>query len=145
MKSTKKRKKIVFVNGIFDILHPGHIQLLRFAKSLGDKLIVGLNSDKSTKMLKGKERPINNQEDRKLTLESLGFVDKVVIFNEKRTGKIVRKVKPDILVRGDEHTVEEIRRTDNIPPGIEIKLFSMLDGFSTSNIIKNIKKKKNKK
>jgi len=110
-----------------------------------DKLIVGLNSDKSTKMLKGKERPINNQEDRKLTLESLGFVDKVVIFNEKRTGKIVRKVKPDILVRGDEHTVEEIRRTDNIPPGIEIKLFSMLDGFSTSNIIKNIKKKKNKK
>ena len=89
---------VVFTNGVFDILHAGHIRALKFAKSLGDKLIVGINSDKTVKMLKGKDRPINSQEDRKLLLESLRFVDEVVIFDELRTGEIVRKIKPHILI-----------------------------------------------
>lgn len=131
--------KIVFINGIFDILHPGHIQLLKFAKSLGDKLIVGINSDRTTRILKGPERPINDQNIRKLTLESLGYADEVVIFDEVRIGNIVRQLKPNILVQSDEHTIEQIRQIDNIPPEIEIKLFPRVGNFSTTNIIKKIK------
>src|SRR3989338_22394 len=101
---------VVFTNGCFDILHAGHIKVLKFAKSLGDKLIVGINSDRVVKMLKGKDRPINSQQDRKLLLESLRFVDEVVIFDELRTGDVVRKIKPDIVVKGEEgYTAKELR------------------------------------
>lgn len=132
--------KVVFVNGIFDILHPGHIQLFKFAKSLGDKLIVGINSDRATRVLKGEERPINDQENRKFILESLNNVDEVIIFDDVRTGDIVQQLKPDILVRGDDQTIEQIRRTDRIPPKVEIKLFPMVGDFSTTNVIKRIRK-----
>jgi len=146
MQSTdKKDKKTVFVNGIFDILHPGHIQLFRYAKSLGGKLIVGINSDRATKILKGKERPINNQEDRKLILKSLGFIDEVIIFDDVRTGRIIRKLKPDIVVRGNEYTVEHIRREDKIPSEVEINLFPMIGNFSTTNTIANVIKKVRRK
>lgn len=130
--------KTVFVNGIFDILHPGHIQLLKFAKSIGDKLIVGINSDRTARLLKGPERPINDQNIRKFTLESLGYADEVVIFDDVRIGNIVRELKPDILVQSDEHTVEQIRQIDNITPEVEIKLFPRVGNFSTTNIIKKI-------
>jgi len=140
----KKDKKTVFVNGVFDILHPGHIQLFKFAKSLGDKLIVGINSDRATKILKGKERPINNQKDRKFILESLGCIDEVVIFDDVRTGRIVRKLKPNIVVRGSEHTVEHIRQEDDIPSETEIKLFPMVGDFSTTSIIKKVQDRNKK-
>ena len=131
--------KTVFVNGVFDILHPGHIQLLKFAKSLGDKLIVGINSDRATRLLKGPERPINDQNIRKFTMESLGYADQIVIFDDVRIGNIVRELKPDILVQSDEHTAEQIRQIDNIPAEIEIKLFPRVGNFSTTNIIKKIR------
>ena len=140
--ANNKKEKVVFINGIFDILHPGHIQLFKFAKSLGDKLIVGINSDRATKILKGEERPINDQENRKIVLESLDCVDEVVIFDDVRTGNMVRQLKPDILVRGGEHTVEHIRQEDDIPPEIEIKLFPMVGSFSTTNVIKRIRGEK---
>jgi len=133
---------VVFTNGVFDILHAGHIRALKFAKSLGDKLIVGINSDKTVKMLKGKDRPINSQEDRKLLLESLRFVDEVVIFDELRTGEIVRKIKPDIVVKGGEgYTPEEVRKIDGLPEEVEIKFCPHLGDYSTTNIIKKISRK----
>ena len=140
--TNNKKEKVVFVNGIFDILHPGHIQLFKFAKSLGDKLIVGINSDRVTKILKGEERPINDQESRKLMLESLGIMDEVVIFDDVRIGNIVRQLKPDILVQGGEHKVEQIRQIDNLPPEVEIQLFPMVGNFSTTNVIKKIRGEK---
>ncbi len=134
--------KTVFVNGIFDILHPGHIQLLKFARSLGDKLIVGINSDRVTKILKGEDRPINDENIRKLTLESLGYADQVVIFDDVRIGNIVRELKPDILVQSDEHTIEQIRQIDGLPQELEIRLFPRVGSFSTTSTIKKIRGEK---
>jgi len=132
----RKGKKVVFTNGVFDILHPGHFRVLKFAKSLGDKLIVGINSDKATKILKGESRPINNQDIRKAALESLDFVDEVVIFDDIKTIDIIKQIKPDIVVKGGEWTAEEVRQRDQIPPEIEVKVCPLLAGFSTTNLIK---------
>jgi rfaE bifunctional protein nucleotidyltransferase chain/domain len=93
--------KIVFTNGCFDILHVGHIMLLKECKSLG-KVIVGLNSDLSVQKLKGLSRPINNQTDRKLILESIKYVDKVIIFDEETPENLIKSIKPNILVKGDD-------------------------------------------
>ena len=132
---------VVFTNGCFDILHRGHLEVLKFAKSLGGKLIVGINSDKTIKMLKGEDRPINNQQDRKAILESLCFVDEVVIFDEPRTGDIVRKIKPDIVVKGEEgYTAEEVRKIDGLPQEVQIRFCPHLGDYSTTNIIKKISK-----
>ena len=140
--SGDKANKVIFTNGVFDILHPGHIQVLKFAKSLGDKLIVGINSDRAVKILKGNDRPINNQEDRKALLESLGFIDEVIIFDDVRTTNIVKTLKPDVVVKGGERTPEEIREIDNIPSEIEIKVCPILANFSTTNLIKKTQGKK---
>lgn len=142
MSEAKNREqKIVFTNGVFDILHPGHIQVLKFAKSLGDKLIVGINSDRAVKILKGEDRPVNNELARKTVLELLDLVDKVVIFDDVKTFNIVRELKPDIVVKGDEgYTAEQVRERDQIPSEIEIKLCPKLADYSTTNIIKKIKK-----
>lgn len=140
----KKRDKIIFVNGAFDIVHPGHLALLRFARELGNTLIVGINSDKVIKKLKGKDRPINNEEDRKSFLESLGWIDRVIIFDDTRTGKLVQKIKADIVVRGGKsnHTPEETRIIDGLPRHIEIVRFKKVGDFSSTNIIRRILKKK---
>lgn len=136
----ENKQKIVFTNGVFDILHPGHIEVLKFAKSLGDKLIVGINSDRAIKLLKGEGRPINNELVRKTLLESLSFVDEVVIFDDVKTFNIVREIKPDILVKGEEGlTPEGVRVKDQIPPEVEIKLCPHLADYSTTGIIKKIR------
>ena len=90
---------IVFTNGCFDIIHAGHIQYLKEARALGDKLILGLNSDRSVKELKGVSRPINNQKDRKVVLEALRMVDFVVVFDESTPLNLIKKVNPNILVK----------------------------------------------
>jgi len=135
-------RKVVFTNGIFDVLHPGHIKVLKFAKSLGGKLIVGINSDRATKILKGEGRPINNQEIRKAILESLDFVDEVVIFDDTKTLGIIQQVKPDIVVKGGEWPAEEVRRRDQIPPEIEVKVCPLLADFSTTSLIKKMQGRK---
>ena len=135
-------RKVVFTNGIFDVLHPGHIKVLKFAKSLGGKLIVGINSDRATKILKGEGRPINNQEIRKAILESLDFVDEVVIFDDTKTPGIIQQVKPDIVVKGGEWPAEEVRRRDQIPPEIEVKVCPLLADFSTTSLIKKMQGRK---
>lgn len=146
VEKTKKhgKERIVFTNGVFDLLHPGHIQLLKFAKSLGGKLIVGINSDKATKLLKGLGRPINNENDRKAALESVNFVDQVIVFDDTKTVGIVSQIQPDIVVKGGEWTAEEVRSRDKIPPHIEVRVYPLLrdpkgEKISTTGIIEKIK------
>ena len=122
----KDSEKVVFTNGIFDLLHAGHINLLNFSKSLGGKLVVGINSDRATKLLKGPERPINNENDRKAILETLTCVDEVVIFDDVTPQALVEALHPDILVKGAEWTSDEVRRRDNVPEDIEIKVFPLI-------------------
>lgn len=139
-KQSNKKGKVVFTNGVFDILHPGHIQVLKLAKSLGGKLVVGINSDRAVKLLKGEDRPVNNELVRKTLLESLSCVDEVVIFDDIKTYDIIRQIKPDIVVKGEEgYTLEEVRGRDQIPPEIEIILAPHLGDHSTTNLIKKIR------
>ncbi len=135
-----KKKKIVFTNGCFDILHAGHIQYLREAKRLADILILGLNSDESVKILKGKNRPINNQQDRALVLSELISVDYIVIFQEDTPYDLINYIKPDILVKGGDWNINEIIGSDVVlKSGGLVKSLSYKEGFSTSNLFKQIK------
>lgn len=126
--------KIIFTNGCFDIIHVGHASLLKYAKSLGDYLIVGLNSDKSIKNLKGESRPINKQEDRKFILESMKYVDEVIIFDDKTPLQLIKQIKPDIIVKGGDYIKEQVVGSELA----EVVIFNFIDGYSTTKIIKNI-------
>ncbi|TXE82948.1 D-glycero-beta-D-manno-heptose-7-phosphate kinase [Campylobacter peloridis] len=131
-----QNKNVVFTNGCFDILHFGHIKYLERAKKLGDILIVGLNSDKSVKRLKGDDRPINNEFERACMLASLYFVDYVVIFDEDTPYELINFLKPDILVKGADYKDKEIIGSNLVK---KVKLIEFEDGFSTTNIINRIK------
>ena len=134
-------KKIVFTNGCFDIIHVGHIRYLSKAKELGDILIVGLNSDESVKKLKGDNRPINSFEDRAILLSSLRFVDSVIIFKEQTPDNLIKKIVPDILVKGGDYKLEDIVGYQTvIENGGQVKTLSFYDGYSSSNYINKIKK-----
>ncbi len=125
--------KVIFTNGCFDILHRGHLELLKYCKSLG-LVIVGLNSDESVKRLKGSERPINSQDDRKFMLESCKFVDGVLVFDEDTPYNLIKKIKPDIIVKGGDYSSEDVVGNDLA----EVKIFSYVDGYSTTKTIKSI-------
>jgi len=129
-------KKIVFTNGCFDILHIGHVKYLQKAKSLGDKLIVGVNSNESVKRLKGEDRPINDEYDRAYLLASLEVVDYVVIFKEDTPYELIKKIKPDILVKGADYKDKEVVGSDIAK---EVRLIEFVEGKSTTNIIEKIK------
>jgi len=137
-KLSSTKKQIVFTNGVFDILHAGHLGLLRFAKSLGDKLVVGINSDRSVRELKGENRPINNEEDRKKLLEALEEVDEVVVYDELESASIIEELQPSIIVKGGEWNAKEVRRRDKIPDKVDIKIYPLLENYSTTNVIKKI-------
>lgn len=125
---------LVFTNGCFDILHIGHINLLKYAKSLGNYLIVGLNSDKSIKKLKGPSRPINKENDRKFILESLKFVDEVRLFDEETPLELIKNIKPHIIVKGGDYKKEEV-----VGYGLaDIVIFNYIDGYSTTKTIQSI-------
>ena len=128
--------KVVFTNGCFDIIHSGHIKYLSKSRELGDILIVGLNSDRSVRSIKGKSRPINNQKDRALVLSSLAMVDYVVIFDEDDPSELISAIKPDILTKGADYTNKKIIGSDIAK---ETVLIDFEKGKSTSNIIKIIK------
>ena len=137
----KEKKKIVFTNGVFDLLHKGHIFSLSQAAKQGDILIIGLNSDKSVKKLKGESRPINDQESRALLLASLVMVDDVVVFEEDTPLKLIVSILPDILVKGGDYTVDQIAGAKEvIAHGGKIVINPILDGFSTTAIINAISK-----
>lgn len=126
--------KTIFTNGCFDVVHRGHLKLLQYCKSIGNKVVVGINSDASIKKLKGDNRPVNNQEDRKLLLESLVYVDEVVIFNEETPYNLIKCIKPDIIVKGGDYSIEEVVGNDLA----KIIIFETIDGYSTTEILQNI-------
>lgn len=129
----------VFTNGVFDIIHPGHLTYLAEARALGDRLIVGLNSDASVKRLKGAERPIMNQEARAQLLASLFFVDGVVIFDEDTPLELITKLKPDILVKGGDYTEANIVGAKEVRAyGGEVQVLPFIEGFSSTSIIDRI-------
>ena len=135
-----QHKKIVFTNGCFDLLHLGHIDYLIKAADLGDRLIIGLNSDASTTRLKGPSRPINDERSRYTILAALFFVDAVVLFDEETPYHLIDMVKPDILVKGADYKIDEIAGADLvIAVGGEVKLIDYLPGYSTTAIEKKIK------
>jgi rfaE bifunctional protein nucleotidyltransferase chain/domain len=128
-------KKII-VNGTFDILHRGHINLLNYAKSLGNQLLVAIDTDNRVKQLKGNSRPINNQDDRQLLLYNLKSVDIVMTFdNEKDLVNIIKEYNPDIMVKGSDYQGKRIVGQELIP---QIIFFDLVNGCSTTNIIQRI-------
>ena len=135
---------IVFTNGCFDILHPGHIDLLERAKSLGTKLIVGINSDKSVKSIKGIDRPYFNQDDRRSMLLGLKPVDEVIIFEELTPENLIKQIKPDILVKGGDWAENEIIGADFVKEnGGKVFSLPLKEGYSSSAIVENINNSKN--
>ncbi|MFH1478354.1 MAG: D-glycero-beta-D-manno-heptose 1-phosphate adenylyltransferase [Candidatus Omnitrophota bacterium] len=139
-KKAYKNKKIVFTNGCFDILHVGHISYLQKAKSLGDILIVGLNSDDSVKRLKGPSRPIVKASDRGNVLLALKSVDLVVVFDELTPIKLIENIRPDVLVKGGDWKIKDIVGSDIVRTYKgKVKSLPFIKGFSTKDIIKKIR------
>ncbi len=140
----KAGKKIVFTNGCFDILHFGHVSYLEEAKSCGDVLILGLNSDDSVKRLKGESRPINSQLERAFVLCGLKAVDFVVIFDQDTPYDLIKLIKPNVLVKGGDWSPEQIIGSDIVLGlGGQVKSLLFQDGFSTTNLIEKITEDKN--
>ncbi len=133
-------KKIVFTNGCFDIIHAGHVDYLKKAKTFGDILVVGLNSDKSIRRIKGKDRPINIQEHRKTVLEALKPVDLVIIFDEDTPERLIKEIKPDFLVKGGDWKIEDIVGADFVNSyGGKVVTIDFVYDISTTKIIKKVK------
>jgi D-glycero-beta-D-manno-heptose 1-phosphate adenylyltransferase len=136
----KKKGKVVFTNGCFDLLHLGHVDYLEKARNLGDKLILGLNTDKSIQRFKGPERPITDEYSRARVIASLEFVDAVILFDEETPHDLISYLKPDILVKGDDYDIKNIVGADVVlRNGGTVKTVSLVEGYSTSNIISKIK------
>ena len=134
------KQKIVFTNGCFDVIHKGHIECLVKASELGEKLIVGLNSDYSIKQLKGIGRPILDEETRVLLLASLSFIYAVVIFDQETPYNLINEMLPDILVKGGDYKIVEVIGHDIVQEyGGKIVLIPLVEGISSTNIIKKIK------
>ena len=120
----------VFTNGCFDVLHRGHIELLSYCANFGD-VIVGLNSDESTRKLKGNNRPINNEKDRKVMLEAIRYVKKVIIFEEDTPYELIKVVKPDLIIKGGDYLPSDVVGRDLC----EVRIFDTLDGYSSTRLI----------
>ena len=133
-------KKIVFTNGVFDILHEGHIASLSEAALHGHILIVAVNSDASVKKLKGESRPVNGENSRMLLMASLVMVDAVILFEEDTPLNLITAILPDVLVKGGDYTVEQIAGAKEvIANGGQVKIVPILEGFSTTGIIEKMK------
>ena len=128
----RKGKKIVFTNGCFDIVHAGHIDYLTRAKRLGDILIIGLNSDDSVRRLKGENRPVNNEEDRAIVMSALKPIDYVVIFDEDTPYNLIKMIRPAILVKGGDYSIDNIVGNDIADETI---VLPFVQGKSTTRII----------
>lgn len=132
---------VVFTNGCFDILHLGHVDYLEKARAKGDKLIVAVNEDSSVKKLKGKNRPINDENARARLIAALGFVDAVVFFGEDTPLELIGELIPDILVKGNDYKISNIVGADIvIENGGKVETIDLVDGYSTTKIVEQIKK-----
>ena len=140
-KLKSEKKNIVFTNGCFDILHKGHVAYLQAAKSLGDILIVGMNTDASVQRLKGQDRPVNSLEDRAFVLSALRSVDYVIAFDEDTPLSLIQAIMPDVLVKGGDYTIDTIvGATEVLSHGGKVEIIPFAEGKSTTSIIDAIKK-----
>jgi D-glycero-beta-D-manno-heptose 1-phosphate adenylyltransferase len=131
---------IVFTNGCFDLVHRGHVEYLARAAAKGDKLIIGLNSDKSVKLLKGEGRPLTDEYSRAFLLAAFSFVDAVVIFEEETPALLIEKISPDYLIKGNDYRIDEIAGQQTvIAYGGIVETIDLVSGFSTSSLIKKIR------
>ena len=136
----KKKRKIVFTNGCFDILHYGHVRYLRQCKRLGDVLIVGLNSDSSAKKIKGKTRPIKGQKERAALLSAFEFIDYITMFNAPTPQKLIQAITPQVLAKGGDWKKSDIVGADHVKKnGGRVATIPFVRGYSTTRIIKRIK------
>jgi len=142
LKSWKRNgKTIVFTNGCFDLLHRGHVEYLAKAADKGDKLVIGLNSDLSVARLKGKNRPVADELSRALMLATFQFVAAVILFGEETPLKIIEKIHPDFLIKGNDYTPDEIAGSGFVMAyGGKVETIELVPGFSTSLLIEKIKK-----
>ena len=135
-----KAQKVVFTNGVFDLLHIGHITYLAKAAELGEKLIIGLNADSSVRRIKGESRPVNDQNSRAAILAALFFVDAIVIFEEDTPLNLISTLLPDILVKGADYAVENIVGSKEVlANGGEVKTIDFVKGYSSTSIIEKIR------
>lgn len=132
----KEGRQIVFTNGVFDILHKGHVAYLQKARSLGDLLVLGLNSDASVRKLKGPTRPINQAEDRAFVLAGLECIHYIIIFNEETPHQLLSKIKPDVLVKGGDYQISEVAGREFAGQTV---LIDFVEGYSTTRIIEKMK------
>lgn len=136
----KAKQKIVFTNGCFDVIHRGHIEVLARTADLADKLIIGLNSDSSIEKLKGKGRPIIDENSRATLLAALSFVDAIILFAEETPLNLIRNLKPDVLAKGGDYEINTIVGNEIVQKnGGKVILIPFVDGFSSTNIIDKIK------
>lgn len=132
-------QKIVFTNGCFDLLHLGHVDYLEKARQLGDKLVLGLNTDASISRIKGPSRPLQDEMSRARVMASLLYIDAVVLFDEDTPLELIKMVQPDILVKGDDYSVEQIVGHEIVmAKGGEVKTVPLVKGYSTTNIVRKI-------
>ena len=136
----KTGKKVVFTNGVFALLHIGHITYMAKASELGDKLIIGLNADSSVRRIKGENRPVNDQNNRAALLAALFFVDAVVVFEDDTPINLISALMPDILVKGADYSIENIvGAKEVIANGGEVKTINFVEGYSSTSIIERIR------
>lgn len=132
-------KKVVFTNGCFDLLHLGHVDYLEKARNLGDFLVVGVNTDASVSAIKGPFRPVSPEISRTRVLASLGFVDMVILFDEETPLNLIEAIRPDILTKGNDYTIENIVGADFVLGlGGRVETIPLVEGFSTTNFVKRI-------
>ena len=135
-------KKVVFTNGCFDIIHGGHIEFLQKAKSLGDILVVGLNTDQSVRKLKGENRPIKNEKERANILSALKYIDYITLFDETTPEKLIREIRPDILVKGNDYKIDEVVGREIVEGyGARVELIPIVEGHSTTQTLEKILEK----
>jgi len=136
-----EKKRVVFTNGVFDILHRGHVEYLEKARAMGDVLILGLNSDSSARALKSSGRPLTNQDDRAIVLAALESVDYICFFNEETPARLIRELLPDVLIKGGDYKIEDIVGRETVQEnGGEVAVIPLTPGKSTTDLIRRIVK-----
>ena len=136
----RTRGRLVFTNGVFDLLHPGHIEILSNARALGDALVVGVNSDDSVRRLKGPSRPVRNEQERAYVLAALRDVDAVVLFSEDTPLELIRRLRPDVLVKGGDYTRDTVVGADDVESwGGRVVIVPLVHGQSTTSIIEKLR------
>jgi rfaE bifunctional protein nucleotidyltransferase chain/domain len=134
-------RKLVFTNGVFDLLHVGHVRYLQEARALGDALLIAVNGDASVRALKGPTRPINSENDRAEVLAALACVDHVIVFHEERVTELVRAIQPQVYAKGGDYTIESLNREEVAALrecGAEIRILPMVEGKSTTSTIQKM-------